>query len=115
MGSTVRKLTVNIEAVEEGKLRGQKIVRAKARGKTVLFDYIGELFPLNVGDKIVIEFYINKPRDLSKFIFCGNGYVASKPGDPFTIFSVWGLVFRFEPGIDLDTNTKYYICLRKAK
>ncbi len=115
MGSTAKKLTIRVESIEDGKLRGQKIVKSKARGKTALFDYIEGLFPINVGDKITIEFYTNKPKELDKFIYCGQGYIVSKEEDPVTLFSVWGLIFRFEPGIELERGKKYYICLRKSK
>ncbi len=115
MVSTARKLTVKIEAIEDGRLRGQKIVKAKARGKNVMFDYIEGLFPIQKNDKIIIEFYTYRPKDLSKFLYCGHGYLASEPGDRIAIFSVWGLLFRFEPGIELEPDKKYYICLRKVQ
>lgn len=114
MTSPYKRMTVTVEAVEPGKLRGQRIVRAKSRRVRVEFDLIEDLVNVESGDKIVIEFHREKPRSMDKYIFCGQGYMASKPEDEFTIFSIWGLIFRFEPNIGLEPEVKYYLCIRRA-
>lgn len=114
MASPYKKMTVTVEAVEPGKLRGQRIVRAKSRRVKVEFDLIEDLLKINEGDKIVIEFHKSKPSSMDKYLFCGQGYMASKPEDSYTIFSIWGLIFRFEPSIGLEPETKYYLCVKHA-
>ncbi len=112
---TVKKMTITVSSVRPGGLRGQKVVEATARGYTVKFDHIGDLFEVAEGDKILIEIRESPPANLEGYIFCGHGYLASKPTDPFTILSIWGILFRFEPAINLEPDKKYYICLQKKK
>jgi len=110
----VKRMTLTVKEVAEGRIKGQKIVRATGRKQKLEFDLVEGLFSLSEGDKIRVEFYEEKPQNLDKYIFCGHGYVASKPGDSFTIFSVWGILFRFEPPINLEYNKKYYVCIAGA-
>jgi len=110
---TVKKMTITVESVAPGGLRGQKVVEAAARGYRVKFDLIENLFEVSEGEKLLLEIRESPPSNLDNYVFCGHGYVASKPGDPFTIFSVWGILFRFEPAIDLELDKKYYLCLQK--
>lgn len=109
-----KRMTVTVESVEPGKLRGQKIVKAGSRRVKVEFDLIEDLLSVSSGDKIVIELRGGKPNKMDKYIFCGQGYMASKPEDPYTVFSIWGLIFRFEPNIGLEPEKKYYLCIRRA-
>jgi len=110
---TVKKMTITVENVSPGGLRGQKVVDATARGYTVKFDLIENLFEVSQGDKLLLEIRESPPSNLDNYIFCGHGYVASKLGDPFTLFSVWGILFRFEPALELEPDKKYYLCLQK--
>jgi len=108
----VKRVTLTVKEVAEGKIKGQRIVRATGRKQKLEFDLVEGLFDIDQGSKIRVEFYDERPSNMEgKYIFCGHGYVASKPGDPFTIFSVWGILFKFEPPIDLEYNKKYYICI----
>ncbi len=111
----MRKVTVRVSSLEPGKLRGQEIVRAESRRYRVSFDYVGGVFQVGVGDKIVLEFHESKPKNMSKYLVCGHGYLVSKPEDPYTLFSVWGIIFRIEPRIELEPGKKYYLCIRKAQ
>ncbi len=115
MGSPAKKLTVTVEGIEPGKLRGQRIAKAGSRRAHVEFDLIGDTIRVSEGDKIVFEFYTSKPSSLDKFIFCGQGYVTSKPEEDFTMFSVWGILFKFKPSLGLEPETKYYLCIRRIK
>ncbi len=112
-GRQIKKMTLTVKSVEPGEIRGQKIVHASSKKYNVKFDLIEGLFQVVEGEKIVLEILSEKPDDPSKYVFCGHGYLASKPGDPYTVFSVWGILFRFEPPVDLEPGRKYYVCISR--
>jgi len=116
-----KRMTVTITSVEPGNIKGQMIAEGKARGYKVKFDVITSLYSVKEGEKYVIELRSSPPRSLDSYVFCGHGYVVQdilqELREPLnvTIFSVWGIVFRFEPRIEeLEPEKKYYICIRPA-
>ncbi|BAN90733.1 DNA-directed RNA polymerase subunit G [Aeropyrum camini] len=109
------KLDLKIEEIEPGRLQGQLIATAKSRKATVKFDVIEDLIPLSKGDRIVIEVREEKPSSLDKYVFCGHGYKVPSEKDGVDILSVWGIIFVFEPPIDLQAEKKYYICIYKRE
>ncbi len=115
-----KRMTLTIERVERGEIKGQKIAHGKGRGIKVKFDVLEDLFSINEGEKILLEIRDSPPSNLKDYLFCGHGYVVREPKKEafeeynFTILSVWGILFRFEPKInELETNKKYYICIKK--
>ena len=115
-GKPVKKMTLTVAQVSPGEIRGQKIVEATGRKQSVKFDLIEGLLEeeFREGEKIVLEIYEdNPPSKLDSYEFCGHGYVASDPDDDFTILSIWGILFRFEPKLNLKINKKYYVCISR--
>jgi DNA-directed RNA polymerase subunit G len=116
-----KKMTITVTGLKPGNIRGQMIAEAKAKGYKVTFDVMTDLYNVEEGKKYVIEFRTAPPRNLSKYVFCGHGYVVTdvvaelKKELDYTIFSVWGIIFKFEPKIkDLEPEKKYYLCIRPA-
>ena len=117
-GKPVKRMTLTIASVKPGEIRGQRIVEASGRRQALKFDLIEGLFneEFREDEKIVVEIYEGKPPSkLDNYEFCGHGYVASDPQDSFTILSIWGILFRFEPKINLKINQKYYLCMYRKK
>ena len=117
-----KRMTITVTSLRPGTIRGQMVAEAKAKGYKVVFDVLEDLYKVEEGSKYVIEIRSAPPRQTSKYILCGHGYVVSdikqeleNPLD-VTIFSMWGIIFRFEPKIkELKPETKYYLCIRPAK
>ncbi len=108
----VKRMTLTVKDVSPGGIKGQLIVTATGRKQQVMFDVVADLIQFKPGDKIKIELYPDEPpSNLDKYEFCGHGYLVSKPGDPYTIFSIWGILFKFEPPIEIEPNRKYYLCI----
>ncbi len=101
-----------VEKVEPGKLKGQQIATAKSSSEKVVFDVIEGLLTLKTGDAIEITVTESKPDNLDPYDFCGHGYLV-KSTDEKEIFSMWGIVFVFEPPLGLKDNVKYYVCIKK--
>ncbi|BAA81025.2 hypothetical protein APE_2015.1 [Aeropyrum pernix K1] len=110
-----KKLDLKIESMEPGKLQGQLIATAKSKKATVMFDVIKDLVPLSEGDRIVIEVLEEKPKSLDKYVFCGHGYKVPSEKSGVDILSVWGILFVFEPQIELELDKKYYVCISKRE
>ncbi|MCE4621657.1 MAG: DNA-directed RNA polymerase subunit G [Desulfurococcales archaeon] len=109
------KLEGVVEGIEPGRIKGQKIVTVKlANGGTLVHDAVREVIDLSEGDKVSIVLSEERPANLDEYMFCGNGYlVAPESEKGKTIFSVWGLIFIFEPPLGLETDKKYYICIKR--
>lgn len=117
-----KRMTITITSVQPGNIKGQMIAEAKARGYKVKFDVMTQLFTVGEGEKYILEIRSSPPKNLEKYVFCGHGYVVRdilqelKEPPKFTIISIWGLLFRFEPRLkDLRSEERYYVCLRPAK
>ncbi|MEB3780603.1 MAG: DNA-directed RNA polymerase subunit G [Desulfurococcales archaeon] len=111
------EITAVVSEVKRGALKGQYIVEADIEGGGSLrFDLVGGVLSLEPGDKLSIVFMDDKPSDdeLDRYDFCGHGYLVSEDKDK-TIFSIWGLIYRFKPPLGLEKNKKYYLCIRKLK
>ncbi|MEB3861095.1 MAG: DNA-directed RNA polymerase subunit G [Desulfurococcales archaeon] len=107
-----RRITARIVNVEPGAIKGQRIVEASHEGGTLRFDLIGDLLDVGEGDVVEILVTDSKPGDLDSYQFCGRGYLV--PGDGGReILSVWGILFRFEPGIGLEEEREYFLCIKK--
>ncbi len=116
-----KRMTITVTGLKSGNIKGQMIAEAKAKGYKVTFDVMTNLYTVEEGKKYVIELRTSPPRDPSKYIFCGHGYVVTDVKQEIenplniTIFSIWGIIFRFEPRIkELEPEKKYYLCLRPA-
>ncbi|MEB3844934.1 MAG: DNA-directed RNA polymerase subunit G [Desulfurococcales archaeon] len=115
-----KRMTITIDKIDKGLIKGQLVAEGKGKGVKVKFDIIENLY--NIKDnKIIIEIRETPPAKLDKYIFCGHGYEVVEPkADAFkernyTIISVWGILFRFEPKLsDIEPNKKYYICIKPA-
>lgn len=110
----VVELSGEVEAVQPGRLRGQRIVTVSAGGYRVRFDSIEGLFSPSEGDRLDIVFSEAKPENIDDYHFCGHGYLVSPEAEAGkTIFSVWGIIFIVEPPIGLRDGVKYYLCIRR--
>ena len=107
-----KTLKLAVEQVEPGKLKGQWIATAQSSSEKVVFDVIEGLLSLKQGDVIEITVTDTRPGNLDPYDFCGHGYLV-KATDEKEIFSIWGILFIFEPPIGLKDNVKYYLCIRK--
>lgn len=110
----MRKFIVKIEKVVSGKLMGQLIAYARSSDNIELaFDVIKDLIKVTPGDVIEITLSESKPENLDEFEFCGHGYLVA-PESKFneTIFSIWGIIFKFKPPINLELDKKYYLCIK---
>ncbi len=117
-----KKMTITITGINPGEIKGQLIAEGKAKGYTVKFDVLENLFKLSEGEKILLELRDKPPRNLEDYVFCGHGYIVrdvkqeQENQQNITIFSVWGIIFRFEPAIsDLEPGVKYYLCISRQK
>lgn len=112
----MRKYTVRVEKVEPGRIGGQRIAYASSNnGLTMVFDVIGDLIRVSPGDVLEVMISEVKPENLDDYEFCGHGYLVT-PESKFneTIFSIWGIIFKFKPPLGLELERKYYLCLRHA-
>jgi len=107
-----KTLKLVVENVEPGKLKGQKIATARSSSEKVVFDVIEGLLNLNKGDVIELKITETRPENLDPYDFCGHGYLVETM-EGKEIFSIWGIIFIFEPPQGLKDNTKYYLCIRK--
>lgn len=110
-----RTLEGVIEKIEEGALKGQLLATLKAGKVRVTFDLISDVMRFSKGDKLRIHITEEKPADLDRFDFCGHGYLVteeSKSG--MTLFSIWGILFKFTPPIGLKADRKYYLCIERT-
>jgi len=110
----LRRLLVKVTRVEPGRLAGQRIAYASSDdGFTMVFDVISELMSVSAGDTLEFIVAESKPENLDDYEFCGHGYLVA-PESKFdeTIFSVWGIIFKFKPPIGLELDRKYYICMK---
>ena len=111
------QLRVRVESIEEGTLKGQRIVHAASgEGHSVSFDLIGDLLEVKEGDSIEFNVTTEKPGGMEGFDLCLQGYLlGEEERHNATLFSAWGIIFRFSPPIGLKPDTKYYLCLRRSK
>jgi len=109
-----RSLEGVIDSVQEGALKGQLLATLKAGDVRVVFDLIRDVMDFKEGDRIRITITGEKPKDLDRFEFCGHGYLVNedKSGN-VTLFSIWGIIFKFTPAIGLEPEKKYYLCIEK--
>ncbi|MCE4611509.1 MAG: DNA-directed RNA polymerase subunit G [Desulfurococcales archaeon] len=103
-----------VEKVEPGKLRGQRIARARAGDRTITFDVIENLFSVEEGDTLEILVSDSRPENLDPYDFCAHGYLAASR-DNAELLSLWGILFLFEPPIGLQDNVKYYLCIKRSQ
>ena len=103
-----------VERVEPGKLRGQKIAKAREDGRVITFDVIEELFSVKEGDVLEILVTDSRPESLDPYDFCAHGYLAAYR-DNEELLSLWGILFLFEPPIGLQDNVKYYLCIKRRQ
>lgn len=108
-------LDLEVRRVEPSKLEGVKIATAEGDGRKVTFDMIEGLYVLNEGERFTMVISEEKPSDLDSYEFCGHGYLVVGEDKGFTLLSLWGVLFKFEPPLGLRTNQKYYLCMRRAK
>ncbi len=116
-----KKMTVTVTSVKQGEIKGQWVAEGKAKGYRVKFDILEELFSVKEGDKLVFEIRDSKPQNLENYVFCGHGYIVRdlkrehKEAPNYTVFSVWGVIFRFEPRLEeLEPGKKYYLCITRG-
>ena len=107
-------IKATIESVEPGKLRGQKIAKARADGGIITFDVIEELFSVREGDVLEILVTDSRPKSLDPYDFCAHGYLAASRDDA-ELLSLWGILFLFKPPIGLQDNVKYYLCIKRGQ
>ncbi|MCE4602733.1 MAG: DNA-directed RNA polymerase subunit G [Desulfurococcales archaeon] len=107
-----KRLTARIRSIEPGAIKGQRIVEASYEGGSLKFDLIGDLLEVGEGDVIEIVITDSKPEDLDPYQFCGRGYLVPSGGGK-EIFSVWGILFRFEPGLGLEVDREYFLCIKR--
>jgi len=101
-----------IDNIEEGAIKGQLIAEASYKGGSVRFDMLRDLINANVGDSIKIVISDSMPGNLEEYMFCGRGYKIPSTGDK-TIFSVWGIIFRFDGELGLEEGREYILCIKK--
>jgi DNA-directed RNA polymerase subunit G len=105
-----------IEKVEEGALKGQLLATMKAGDVQVTFDVIRDIMGFREGDKIRIVISDERPENLDRFEFCGHGYLVDEEDKSrVTLFSIWGIIFKFAPPIGLKPEKKYYLCIEKLQ
>ncbi|MDM7275963.1 MAG: DNA-directed RNA polymerase subunit G [Thermoprotei archaeon] len=103
-----------VEKVRSGNVEGQRIASCRLKGGGVLeFDVIGNLIHVSEGDELKVVISEEKPSNLDAYEFCGHGYIVA-PESKFnaTIFSMWGIIFRFSPPVGLELDKKYYLCMK---
>ena len=114
----MKRLHVLIKEVKPGVLKGQRIAvgtyKVSDGGEGVIeFDVIGDLIKVSPGDEITVEVSEKLPDNLDPYAFCGHGYLVSPEAEKgSTIFSIWGIIFKFKPPIGLEMNKKYYLCIK---
>lgn len=108
-------LQLEVKKVEPSKLEGVRIATAEGDGERVTFDMIEDLYTLNEGERFSLAISEEKPSDLNSYEFCGHGYLVVGEDKGFTLLSLWGVLFKFEPPIGLKPNQKYYLCMRRVK
>jgi DNA-directed RNA polymerase subunit G len=108
-------MSLDVKDLQPSKLEGVKIARAEGDGKTVVFDVIENLYTVNVGDRLELIIDEAKPSDLDSFDFCGHGYLVVDEGAGYSLLSLWGILYKFTPPLGLKPETKYYLCVRKAR
>jgi DNA-directed RNA polymerase subunit G len=113
-GSIMVTLSLEVKDVQPSKLVGVKTARAEGNGVSAQFDLIEGLYALNAGDRIEVLVDENKPEDLESYEFCGHGYLVTDESKGFTLLSLWGILFKFEPPLGLKLDQKYYICIRRS-
>lgn len=103
-----------VEDVVEGRLRGQKIAKAKLGDISVEFDVISGILTIDIGDKIEIYVSDARPDNMDSYDFCGHGFlVEEEERVGKTVLSLWGILFVFSKPLGLKPNRKYYLCLSK--
>ncbi|MGC9071425.1 MAG: DNA-directed RNA polymerase subunit G [Acidilobus sp.] len=107
-------LELEVKAVEPSKLEGVRIARAEGNGEKVIFDMIEDLYVLSEGQRFKLVVSEEKPADLDSYEFCGHGYLVTGEDKGYTLISLWGVLFKFEPPLGLKTNQKYYLCIKRG-
>ena len=122
--AVMKEIRINIKKIEEGKIKGQSIAYAEGEGYKIIFDIIKDIYSVEEGGDYVLEIREEAPgeEELAKYVFCGHGYLVTdilselKEKYNYSIISIWGLIFKFEPKInELKPNTKYYVCIRPVE
>ncbi|MCE4613188.1 MAG: DNA-directed RNA polymerase subunit G [Desulfurococcales archaeon] len=104
-----------VEKIEEGALKGQLLATMRSGEVEVTFDLIRDVMNFKKGEKLRIHITEEKPKDLDRFDFCGHGYLVNEESQTgMTLFSIWGILFKFTPPIGLQADRKYYLCIEKA-
>ena len=107
-----KRFNVKIVGFRPGEIKGQRIAEGEYPGGRLVFDVIQDLVTLSEGDEVEIAIFDSEPGSMDEYSFCGRGYVVPSSGDK-TIFSIWGILFRFEPGIGLERDKEYILCIKK--
>jgi len=103
-----------VKELRPGNIRGQYIATIDLGDHTLVHDVIEGTITLTEGEKVRIYVGEKLPKDLDEYDFCGHGYLlASEEHVGKTLLSLWGIIFKFEPGIGLEENKKYYLCIKK--
>ncbi|MGC9210034.1 MAG: DNA-directed RNA polymerase subunit G [Acidilobus sp.] len=105
---------LEVKSIEQSKLEGVKVATAEGGGERVTFDVIEDLYVLDQGQKVRLVVSEEKPSDIDSYDFCGHGYLVTDEGKGYTLLSLWGILFKFEPPIGLKMNQKYYLCLKRT-
>ncbi len=116
MGAFKAEFKAKVEKVRSGSLEGLKIASCRLKNGGVLeFDVVGDLLSASEGDELKVVLSEEKPGDLDAYEFCGHGYIVA-PESKFnaTIFSIWGIIFKFSPPVGLELDKKYYLCVKHS-
>ncbi len=108
-------LELEVQKVEPSKLEGVRVATAEGDGRKVTFDMVEGLYVLNEGERFTMVISEEKPSDLGSYEFCGHGFLVVGEDKGFTLLSLWGVLFKFEPPLGLKASQKYYLCIRRAR
>lgn len=107
-----KRIRARIVSIEPGSIKGQMIATAESGEGLLRFDLISDLIRVGEGDTLEILLSDSKPGEVDGYDFCGRGYLVSSDSGR-EIFSVWGIIFRFEPPLGLEPDREYFLCIKR--